>query len=91
MKILTKDKCTECNGAGVVTNPIWLEFFQVDEQFGKDNNGQMMSPEQCEAWFRERGYGKLPPEEPTCSECEGAGEIEKWMTISDKAISLLTQ
>lgn len=76
MQILTKSKCQECDGHGVVTSHIWNEFFEIESK-----SNRAWEQEEVEEWFRERGYGKLTPEEPTCIECEGTGEIEKWMDI----------
>jgi hypothetical protein len=76
MQVLTKCKCKECDGAGVVSSHIWNEFFEIEKE-----SKEAWEMEKVEQWFRERGYGKLPPEEPTCCECEGSGEIERWMDI----------
>lgn len=76
MQILTKEKCKECNGYGVVSSPIWDEFFEIESK-----SDRAWEQEEVDNWFRERGYGTLPPEEPTCCECEGIGEIQRWMDI----------
>jgi len=44
-----------------------------------------MSNEDCEAWFRERGYHKFPSEEHSCGECEGSGLIAVWKSIDEIA------
>lgn len=76
MQILTKEKCKECNGYGVVSGPIWNEFFEIESK-----SDRAWEQEEVDNWFRERGYGTLPPEELTCCECEGTGEIQRWMDI----------
>lgn len=78
IKILTKQKCKECDGYGVVSSHIWNEFFEIESQ-----SNETWEQEKVEEWFRERGYGQLPPEEPSCSECNGIGEIEKWIDIQE--------
>lgn len=79
MEILTKEKCQECGGSGVVYHHAWQEFNQADDKFKLENNGAMMTQQQCEEWFRQRGYGTLPPEEPQCHECEGSGAVQRWL------------
>jgi len=76
MQILTKSKCQECDGHGVVSSHIWNEFFEIESK-----SERAWEQKEVDEWFRQRGYAKLPPEEPTCHECEGSGEIQKWMDI----------
>ena len=59
-----------------VSSPIWNEFLEIESK-----SNRAWEQEEVDIWFRERGYGTLPPEEPTCYECEGTGEIQKWMDI----------
>jgi DnaJ-class molecular chaperone len=82
MKIFTKHKCQECDGEGVVSHPAWQQFFEEDAE-RKRQTGEYATQEQCEEWFRKHGYYKLPPEEPKCIECNGQGEIEKWMPLKE--------
>lgn len=82
MKILIKQKCSNCNGAGVVWNAIWDDFYKADD-IKKNETGENYTQEECEDWFRERGYWELPPEEPKCSECNGEGEIQQWMPVEE--------
>lgn len=84
MEILIKEKCNECGGSGVVSHHAWAEFYQAEEPFKKEN-GRIMTQEECEEWFRQRGYGRLPDEEPQCHECEGHGEKQRWMDVKDLA------
>jgi hypothetical protein len=83
MQILTRDNCSECDGCGRVTNAIWMDFYQADDEYAKHHNGNCMEQPELENWFVNKGYYKIPPEEPQCSECEGSGVIEKWIDIKD--------
>lgn len=81
IEVLVKQKCDNCDGQGLITNSLWQEFYAHDEAFSKENNGTMLTPEQCDEWFRAKGYYTLPPEELPCSDCEGMGTIESWMDV----------
>jgi RecJ-like exonuclease len=78
MEVLTRSKCNVCGGLGVVTSHIWNEFFEIESK-----SDRAWEQEEVDEWFRRRGYGTLPSEEPTCFECEGTGEIEKWMDVHE--------
>ena len=88
-KVHITDKCQECKGTGVVSNPIW-------EQFNTGVKAGTASIEKMEEWFRERGearqqthtgttYWALPPEELTCGECEGAKFITRLVPMAEFA------
>lgn len=83
MTILTKDKCPECDGAGLLTNNYWSIFYPQDEAYKKEH-GEYMSEDQTKLFFMEKfGCYKLPPEEEQCGECEGKGTVENWLSIED--------
>jgi RecJ-like exonuclease len=80
MYILTSDKCPECKGEGFLTHGKWAVFYSVDQTFN-EQNGRHMNEAETLAWFQERAYSKLPPEEIECSRCKGTGKIEAWTDI----------
>lgn len=88
MKILTSNKCKECDGTGRVYNDVWRTFNELDDAY-KEKHGQFMSQKDVNAWFRERGYGKLPGEELICYECEGNGIVQEWKSIEEIASMIL--
>lgn len=77
MEILARYKCTDCDGQGVTTSQIWDEFFLEESK-----SNRAWETEEVKDWFAKKGYWKLPPEEPTCHNCEGNGTIESWIDIS---------
>jgi hypothetical protein len=79
--------CKDCDGKGIVQNPVWTEFF---EQPGSDT----MTNEEIEQWFEDRNlmsWAKpymgqrvriFPDEEIPCIECEGAKKIVRWVPVA---------
>jgi hypothetical protein len=92
MEILTRNKCSECDGCGVIYHWAWKEFNDEDEAYKKEyGHYRDMEQKDVNEWFYKKGFSKLPPEEPTCSECEGSGIIESWIDIKDLATQITPQ
>lgn len=87
-EVQIRQSCKYCEGAGIRQNPIWAEFWEQP-------NACELTGEQVEAWFMERGamqrsrpvMGKcidiLPDEAIWCWECEGQGQITRWVPIDE--------
>jgi uncharacterized paraquat-inducible protein A len=70
--------CDACGGHGIVTHPLWKEFYRADEKAN-----YKLTQEQCDKWFAERGFYSLPPEESDCSRCRGSGKIDSEITLKE--------
>lgn len=81
MKILTKDRCKDCDGVGLITNSEWQRLYEYE----KDNPEKVDEnwDDFVRGWFLLSGYNTVPSEECQCSECEGTGEIEQWMNVNE--------
>ena len=73
IQIKIQQKCRKCQGEGVVTTPIWVEFTEYVNKKIKENGCW----EFYEFW-RRKGFdiNNLPPEEETCPACGGSGIVE---------------
>lgn len=81
MEILTRNKCTTCNGEGMISNGIWLKYYEAETDF-KKQHGRIMDEQETYLWFQKEGvYAPLPNEEIQCTECNGTGHVESWITI----------
>lgn len=83
-KVAITGGCACCVGQGVIANPAWTAFFQaVPEGTVRTDNP--------EPWFKEHslmeadrsGKPVLPPEEITCAECEGRGNLTKLVSLAE--------
>lgn len=85
MEILTRSKCTACNGDGMITTGIWLKYYEADVDF-KKQHGRIMNEEETYSWFEKEGVhapAPLPKEEIHCSECNGTGLVESWISTEE--------
>jgi hypothetical protein len=78
--ILTKRKCEECAGYGVLTDARWAHFYRHLEQAKID---PAMQETEATIWFPQQGYPthNTIPEEVACSECQGTGYKEEWESL----------
>lgn len=82
MEINTRTTCTECNGQGLVTPGIWIQFYHADEEFQKAN-GRCMDEKEMYAWFNNEGVHRIPQEEVECHTCGGEGKIQSWISVEE--------
>lgn len=81
--------CETCEGNGFVWNPEWAEANEAwDQAQGAAlQRGQSMDyaigagAAAMEAYWKERGYSKPPPEELRCIECQGVGIVREQVDI----------
>ena len=77
--VIKREKCAECNGAGMIMHPMWAEFFR--------ENPKALSTEDEATWWLKLGYDLerkqashffqgIPPEEIECSTCDGERDLE---------------
>lgn len=81
------ETCKECGGCGVVQNMDWAEINQANNAWMEEHGIQTFTDEAAEDWNHrikaKWPYRKPPPEEEPCCECEGAGEIERWVPLAE--------
>jgi len=69
--------CPVCNGEGIIQNAMW-EMFWTKYPPGTS------TIEQEKQFWAEQGYYDGPPnEEEPCYECQGRGEVEDWVSLSE--------
>ncbi len=87
MKILTKNPCADCKGAGLVQDQRWRDAYKAEGESGK-----VWDISDFEKWFAKMGISEehLPKEESICDTCEGKGEIESWIPLEDLVAEILT-
>lgn len=67
--------CPECQGTGVVTHPAWRAYWAA-------HPAGLSTAAEDERWFRDQGYGKIPPEEVECVTCHGAGVLRQRVPLA---------
>lgn len=84
--------CPVCGGDGYYPNPDWQEINEANNEWMKAHGLTTFTDEARTDWekrIKERWpHTKPPPEEEFCSECEGAGKIESWISLLDALIDL---
>jgi hypothetical protein len=75
--VIKRGVCPECQGKKWLSHPAWLEYGEWFELEGV-SSGHTPTEAEDEAWWREHGYwNERPPEEYSCSTCEGEGTVEQ--------------
>ncbi len=87
--VLVERTCPQCQGAGVVVNPLWERFLEEEAR---------VDPSRYHLWALEfwssaeyRYPDELPPEEEECSRCRGAGVLREEVPLEEalRALGLL--
>lgn len=86
--IRVRELCPECKGAGTVTDPAWLDFFEWADKF-KARGGYVPGLDEEAAWWRGRGCKVPPASETDCPTCEGFKLVERWRPLGELLEPLL--
>lgn len=62
-----KTKCSDCDGVGIVYNPIWDIYYNFIVKTEKIKEHKI--------FFYDLGINEIPPEEIFCLICDGRGYI----------------
>jgi len=75
MEILTREKCNQCHGNCIISNPAWVCFDAVEHA------GDYFSA--AREYFGAEEDDELPPEEIPCPACDGSGYIQSWLRLGE--------
>jgi hypothetical protein len=75
-----REECAECKGVGIVQDYRWDRYWEENPKGWADSN-EKSHPR---LWFYETyGATKLPPEEHSCTRCNGSGVIVTKVRLED--------
>lgn len=83
IEIRARRECPECDGSGIVSNPLWGKFWL---EYPDNFRGAAWTEEAKrweDEWWSSHGYSKPPPEEEECGCCSGTGMEEYWANLND--------
>jgi hypothetical protein len=83
--------CPACKGEKFFPNEDWQDLNRGFAHWMQENGKARMDDEAYAEWDRARAemfpYGE-PPEEESCGECEGEGQIETWIDLRQTLFEL---
>ena len=84
MKVLTKQKCTTCQGRGklTVSQKVWADYESAEKDF-LEKHGSIMPDDVFYKWWAERNNSEPKDEKSTCKDCLGTGAKEIWMDTEE--------
>ncbi len=89
--VVTKSRCDECRGQGIVAHPIWEAFYAAHPP--KELHGLTVEQvdELVRGFWSEHGYDQPEPEEVKCHVCDGSGRVTRRIPIADFWAALLAE
>ena len=73
--IIERGSCDKCEGDGRALHPIWAEFYEA--HLGNSD----LTEEDIAKWWKAKGFTQIPPQESNCGECDGQGNINRYVPL----------
>lgn len=96
--VICEQPCSQCDGAGILSNPIYHEYKEFEDELkkrtGKDFPELWDHEDEITKWWADNSPHQKPfgePEEYQCYECEGARIVRREVDLLEalKEMSLI--